>query len=126
TGTKNVYALRVDEESGSNDMVFNGGQVNIWSGGLIAGSDDSNRVDFNTTAIYFGNGSTPVEGIVYGGHSTPNTRFGGVVTAANLTLDGPGGFQFTNTANAITGTIQLNGGRLYLDGPGTQGTANQV
>ncbi|MES2595500.1 MAG: autotransporter-associated beta strand repeat-containing protein [Verrucomicrobiota bacterium] len=126
TGTKNVYALRVDEESSTNDMIFNGGQINIHSGGLILGSDDGNRVDFNTTNIYFGNGSTAVEGIVYGGHSTPNSRFGGVVTAANLTLDGPGGFQFVNTANAITGTIQLNGGRLYLDGAGTQGTASEI
>ncbi|MBL9133885.1 MAG: hypothetical protein JNG86_21920, partial [Verrucomicrobiaceae bacterium] len=30
TGTKNVYALRVDEESGTNDMIFTGGQINIW------------------------------------------------------------------------------------------------
>ncbi|GEP45386.1 hypothetical protein BGE01nite_46770 [Brevifollis gellanilyticus] len=126
TGTKNMYALRVDEESSTNDMIFNGGQINIHSGGLILGSDDGNRVDFNTTNVYFGNGSTPVEGIVYGGHSGPNSRFGGVVTAANLTLDGPGGFQFVNTANAITGTIQLNGGRLYLDGAGTQGTASEI
>lgn len=126
TGTKNVYALRVDEESSSNDMIFNGGQINIHSGGLILGSDDTNRVDFNSTAIYFGDGTTPVEGIVYGGHSTPNSRFGGVITAANLTFDGPGGFHVTNTSNAITGTIQLNGGRLYLDGAGTQGTAGEI
>lgn len=126
TGTKNVYALRVDEESSTNDMVFTGGQINIHSGGLILGSDDSNRVDFNTTAIYFGDGTTPVEGIVYGGHSTPNSRFGGKVTAANLTFDGPGGFHLTDTTNAITGTIQLNGGRLYLDGAGTQGTASEI
>lgn len=126
TDTKNVYALRVDEESSTNDMIFNGGQINIHSGGLILGSDDGNRVDFNSTNIYFGDGATAVEGIVYGGHSTPNSRFGGVVTAANLTLDGPGGFQFVNTANAITGTIQLNGGRLYLDGAGTQGTASEI
>lgn len=126
TGTYDVYALRVDEFSATVDNVFDGGQINIHSGGLILGSDDSNRVNFNTTNIYFGPGSTPVEGIVYGGHSTPNSRFGSVVTAANLTLDGPGGFQFTNTANAITGTIQLNGGRLYLDGAGTQGTATEI
>ncbi len=93
TGTYNVYALRVDEFSGTQDMIFNGGQINIHSGGLILGSDDSNRVNFNTTDIYFGDGTTPVEGIVFGGHSTPNSRFGGVVTAANLTFDGPGGFQ---------------------------------
>ena len=126
TGTKNVYALRVDEESSTNDMVFDGGQINIWSGGLILGSDDTNRVNFNTTNVYFGDGITPVEGIIYGGHSTPNSRFGGVVTAANLTFDGPGGFQMTNSANAITGTIQLNGGRLYLDGAGTQGSATAI
>jgi len=126
TGTKNVYALRVDEETTTNDMIFNGGQINIWSGGLLAGADDGNRVDFNTTNVFFGNGTTPVEGIVYGGHSGPNTRFGGVVTANNLTFDGPGGFQMVNTANAITGTIQLNGGRLFLDGAGTQGTASEI
>jgi hypothetical protein len=126
TGTKNVYALRVDEESSTNDMIFNGGQINIHSGGLILGSDDGNRVSFNTTNIYFGDGTTPVEGIVYAGHSTPNQFFGGVVTAANLTFDGPGGFHLTNTANAITGTIQMNGGRLYLDGAGTQGTASEI
>lgn len=126
TGTYNVYALRVDEESSSNDMIFNGGQINIHSGGLILGSDDGNRVDFNTTAIYFGDGSTAEEGIVYAGHYTPNQRFGGVITADNLTFDGPGGFHVTNTANAITGTIQLNGGRLYLDGAGTQGTASEI
>jgi len=126
TGTKNVYALRVDEESATNDMTFSGGQINIWSGGLILGSDDSNRVDFNSTAIFFGNGTTAEEGIVYGGHSGPNSRFGGVVTANNLTFDGPGGFHLTNTSNAITGTIQMNGGRLYLDGAGTQGTATNI
>ena len=126
TGTKNVYALRVDEESSSNDMIFTGGQINIHSGGLILGSDDGNRVSFSTTNVFFGDGTTPVEGIVYAGHSTPNQLFGGVVTAANLTLDGPGGFHLTNTANAITGTIQMNGGRLYLDGAGTQGTASEI
>ena len=124
TGTKNVYALRVDEESASNDMILDGGQINIWSGGLIAGSDDGNRVNFNTTNIFFGNGTTAVEGIVYGGHSSTVTRFGGTVTAANLTFDGPGQFQLTNTSNAITGNIQLNGGTLYLDGPGTGSSAS--
>ncbi|MGC3967477.1 MAG: autotransporter-associated beta strand repeat-containing protein [Pirellulales bacterium] len=119
TGTYNVYALRVDEETATNDMIFTGGQINIHSGGLILGSDDSNRVNFDTTAIYFGDGSTPVEGIVYGGHGTPNSRFGGVVTANNLTFDGPGGFQLSNLSNNITGKIQLNGGRLYVDGVGT-------
>lgn len=126
TGAKNVYALRVDEESSSNDMVFTGGQINIWSGGLIAGNDDGNRVNFDTTAIYFGDGATPVEGIVYGGHSSTVTRFGGVVTAANLTLDGPGAFQLTNAANAISGTIQMNGGTLYIDGVGALGTAGEI
>lgn len=126
TSTKNVYALRVDEESSSNDMVFTGGQINIHSGGLIAGSDDSNRVNFDTTSIYFGDGATPVEGIVFGGHSSTVTRFGGVVTAANLTLDGPGAFQFTNAANAISGTIQMNGGTLYIDGVGALGTAGEI
>lgn len=126
TGTKNVYALRVDEESGTNDMIFTGGQINIHSGGLILGSDDSNRVSFSSTNIFFGDGTNAVEGIVYAGHSTPNQLFGGVVTAANLTLDGPGGFHLTNTSNAISGTIQMNGGRLYLDGAGTQGTASEI
>ncbi len=126
TGTKNVYALRVDEDTNARDAILQGGQINIWSGGLIASADDGNRVNFDTTNIYFGDGTTPVEGIVYGGHSTPNTRFGGIVTAANLTFDGPGGFQLTNTANVITGTIQMNGGRLYLDGAGTQGTATNI
>ena len=126
TGTKNVYALRVDEESSSNDMIFTGGQINIHSGGLILGNDDGNRVNFDTTDIYFGNGSTAVEGIVYAGHSTPNQRFGGVVTANNLTFDGPGGFHFTNTSNAISGTIQMNGGRVYFDGAGTVGTAAEI
>src|SRR5690606_32943163 len=121
-----VYALRVDEFSGTVDMTFDGGQINIHSGGLILGSDDSNRVNFNTTNIFFGDGTTAVEGIVYGGHSTPNSRFGGIVTAANLTFDGPGGFHLTNTSNAISGTIQMNGGRLYLDGAGTQGTASEI
>lgn len=126
TGTKNVYALRVDEESSANDMIFTGGQINIHSGGLIAGNDDGNRVNFDTTAIFFGDGTTPVEGIVYGGHSSTITRFGGAVTAAGLTLDGPGGFQFTNAANAISGTIQMNGGILYIDGNGARGTASEI
>jgi autotransporter-associated beta strand protein len=126
TSTKNVYALRVDEESGTNDMIFTGGQINIWSGGLIAGADDSNRVNFDTTNVYFGNGTTHVEGFVYGGHASTNTRFGGVVTASGLTLTGPGGFQFTNAANAITGTIQLNGGTLFVDGNGARGTAGEI
>lgn len=126
TSTKNVYALRVNEESGSNDMIWTGGQINIWSGGLIAGSDDSNRVNFDTTNVYFGNGATPVEGIVYGGHSSTVTRFGGTVTAANMTFDGPGGFQLAGAANAISGTIQLNGGTLYIDGVGAKGTVSSI
>ena len=126
TGTKNVYALRVDEDTSTRDAIFQGGQINILSGGLIAGADDTNRVNFDTTNIYFGDGAAPVEGMVYGFHNSTNTRFGGVVTASNLTFTGPGGFQMTNTANAITGTIQLNGGRLYLDGAGTQGTATEI
>jgi fibronectin-binding autotransporter adhesin len=126
TSTKNVYALRVDEDTGTRDAVFEGGQINIHSGGLIAGADDSNRVNFNTTAVYFGNGTTPVEGVVYGGHSSTITRFGGVVTAAGLTLTGPGQFQLTNTANAISGAIQMNGGTLFVDGNLARGTANNI
>lgn len=126
TGTKNVYALRVDEDTGTRDAIFEAGQINIHSGGLIAGADDTNRVNFNTTAVYFGNGTTPVEGIVYGGHSSTVTRFGGVVTAAGLTLTGPGQFQLTNAANAITGAIQMNGGTLFVDGNLARGTANNI
>lgn len=126
TGTKNVYALRVDEESGTNDMVFTGGQINIWSGGLIAGADDTNRVNFDTTNVYFGNGTTPVEGLIYGGHASTVTRFGATVTANNLTFTGPGAFQLAGTANAITGVMQMNGGTLYIDGNGARGSATEI
>jgi autotransporter-associated beta strand protein len=123
-GTRNVYALRVNHEAASNDTTWTGGQINIHSGGLITDNRDNARVNFDTTNVYFGTGSAATEGIIYVDEN--NTRIGGVVTAANLTINGPGGLHLTNTGNAISGTIQVNGGILYLDGNGTRGTANNI
>ncbi|MDZ7618286.1 MAG: autotransporter-associated beta strand repeat-containing protein, partial [Patescibacteria group bacterium] len=122
-GTVNVHALRVAAVAG-NETTFTGGQINIHSGGLIAQNVDSTgRVNFNTTNVYFGNGSTPVEGVVYNAANNVTTRIGGVVTAAGLTTHGIGNLQLTNTGNQISGNIQMNGGKLYLDGAGTAGAA---
>jgi autotransporter-associated beta strand protein len=123
-GTVNVHALRVQANTGDNEATFTGGQINILSGGLVTiNANGAGRVNFNTTALYFGNGTTPTEGVLYVGGNALITRAGGVVTAAGLTVHGEGNLQLTNTANAITGTLQLNGGLLYLDGVGTAGTA---
>lgn len=126
TGTVNVHAIRFDANA-DNETTLTGGQINIHSGGLIAGNNNAaGRVNFNTTNVYFGNGSTPVEGVIYSGGNQITTRFGGVVTANNLTLNGPGQVQLTNTANQISGNIQMNGGRLFLDGVGTAGTGTTI
>jgi autotransporter-associated beta strand protein len=123
-GTVNVHALRVQANTNDNEATFTGGQINLHSGGLVTiNANAAGRVNFNTTALYFGNGTTPTEGILYVGGNGLITRSGGVVTAAGLTVHGEGNLQLTNTANAITGTLQLNGGVLYLDGVGTAGTA---
>lgn len=123
TGTVNVHALRVAGAT-DNETTFTGGQINLRSGGLVTiNANAAGRVNFNTTALYFGDGTTPVEGVVYLGGNGLITRVGGKVTAAGLTATGNGNLQLTNTGNAISGTIQLNGGRLYLDGAGTAGTA---
>jgi autotransporter-associated beta strand protein len=124
TSTKNVYALRVNHEGASNDMVFTDGQINIHGGGLIIDNRDNARVNFNTTAIYFGNGSAATEGVIWTDENT--ARFGGVVTANNLTINGSGTVQLTNLSNAITGTIELQGSQLFLDGNGTRGTASTI
>ena len=123
-GTVNVHALRVQANTNDNEATFTGGQINLHSGGLVTiNANAAGRVNFNTTALYFGNGTTPTEGVLYVGGNGLITRAGGVVTAAGLTVHGEGNLQLTNTANAITGTLQLNGGVLYLDGVGTAGTA---
>lgn len=124
TGPVNVYALRIAHEASGNDATLTGGQINIHSGGLIVDNRDNARVNFDTTAVYFGDGTTPVEAVVYSDQSNITTRFGGVVTAANFTMHGAGNVQFTNTANVITGNIQMNSGKLFLDGAGTAGNSN--
>jgi len=124
TGTINVHALRVQANTSDNEATFTGGQINLLSGGLVTiNANAAGRVNFNTTALYFGDGTTPVEGVLYVGGNGLVTRVGGKVTAAGLTVHGEGNLQLTNTTNAITGTIQLNGGRLYLDGAGTAASA---
>lgn len=124
TGPVNVYALRIAHEASGNDATLTGGQINIHSGGLIVDNRDNARVNFDTTAVYFGDGTTPVEAVVYSDQSNITTRFGGVVTAANFTMHGAGNVQFTNTGNVITGNIQMNSGKLFLDGAGTAGNSN--
>lgn len=126
SGTANVYALRISHEASGNDTTLTGGQINIHSGGLIVDNRDNARVNFNTTHVYFGDGATPVEGIVYSDQSNITTRMGGVVTAANLTMHGAGNLQLTNAGNAISGNLQMNGGRLFLDGVGTAGTGTSI
>ncbi len=123
-GPVNVYALRIAHEASGNDATLTGGQINIHSGGLIVDNRDNARVNFDTTAVYFGDGTTPVEALVYSDQSNITTRFGGVVTAANFTMHGAGNVQFTNTGNVITGNIQMNSGKLFLDGAGTAGNSN--
>jgi len=126
-GTANVWALRISNEASGNDTILNGGQINIHSGGLIVDNRDAAtaaRVNFETTNVYFGDGTAPVEGIVFNDANGITTRMGGIVTANNLTVFGPGQLQLTNVANAITGNLQMNGGTLFLDGAGTAGTAS--
>lgn len=123
-GTANVWALRISHEAASNDTTLEGGQINIHSGGLIVDNRDNARVNFNSTNVYFGDGTAPVEGVIYSDQNGITTRIGGIVTAANLTHQGAGQLQLTNTANAITGNLQMNGGTLFLDGAGTAGTAS--
>ena len=121
TAARSVYALRVNHEASANDMTWTGGQINILSGGLITDNRDNARVVFDTTPVYFGDGTTPVVGTVYVDENI--TRINSLVTAAGLAVTGPGALQLTRTTNAITGTIQLNGAVLYVDGPGSAGTA---
>ncbi|MEZ5387400.1 MAG: autotransporter-associated beta strand repeat-containing protein, partial [Prosthecobacter sp.] len=123
-GTVNVYALRIAHQAASNDTTLDGGQINIHSGGLIVDNRDNARVNFNTTNVYFGDGSAPVEGVVFTDQNNQTLRIGGVVTADGFTMHGIGNVQLTNTANLISGNIQINGGKLYLDGAGTAGTAS--
>lgn len=124
SGTANVWALRIGAAA-SNETTLTGGQINIHSGGLIVDNNNAvGSVNFDTTAVYFGDGTTSREGVIYNDASGITTRMGGVVTAANLTVHGPGQLQLTNVANAITGNIQMNGGTLFADGPGSLGTAS--
>ena len=123
TGTVTTHALRVAAAT-DNETTFAGGQINILSGGLVTiNANAAGRVNFNTTALYFGDGTTPVEGVLYTSGNGLVTRVGGRVTAAGLTVHGEGNLQLTGTTNAITGNLQMNGGVLYLDGVGSAGTA---
>jgi autotransporter-associated beta strand protein len=124
SGTANVWALRISHEAASNDTTLTGGQINIHSGGLIVDNRDNARVNFDTTNLFFGDGTVAREGVIYSDQINITTRIGGIVTAANLTHQGAGQLQLTNVANAITGNLQMNGGTLFLDGPGTAGTAS--
>jgi autotransporter-associated beta strand protein len=123
-GTVNVHALRVQANTNDNEATFTGGQINLLSGGIVTiNANAAGRVNFNTTALYFGDGTTPIEGVLYAGGSGLITRVGGRVTAAGLTVHGEGNLQLTSTTNVITGNLQMNGGVLYLDGVGSAGTA---
>ena len=122
-GTVNVHALQV-AATADNETTFTGGTINIHSGGLIAANNNTvGRVNFNTTNLFFGDGTLAREAVIYNGANNITTRIGGVVTAANLTMHGIGNLQLTNTANAITGNIQINSGKLFLDGAGTASSA---
>lgn len=123
-GTANVWALRISHEAASNDTTLTGGQINIHSGGLIVDNRDNARVNFDTTNLFFGDGTVAREGVIYSDQNGQTTRIGGIVTADNLVHHGAGQLQLTNTANVITGNLQMNGGTLFLDGPGTAGTAS--
>ena len=119
-----MHAIRI-AATADNETTFTGGQINIHSGGLIAVNNNAaGRVNLNTTNVYFGNGTTPVEAVIYSAANNITTRLGGVVTAANLTMHGIGNLNLTNTGNAITGNIQINSGKLFLDGAGTAGNSN--
>ncbi|SKA92450.1 PEP-CTERM protein-sorting domain-containing protein [Prosthecobacter debontii] len=114
SGTVNSYALRV-----TGTTTLTGQQINLHSGGLI--TNGAVTIDSN---LYFGNGTTPVEGIIYAADNT--LTINGKVTAANLTRGGPSTVVLANTTNAITGNIQVNGGTLIANGPGTLGTASTI
>jgi autotransporter-associated beta strand protein len=124
SGTANVWALRIGAAANVETVLTNG-QINIHSGGLIV--DDNNaagRVNFDTTNLFFGDGTTPIEGMIYNDANGITTRIGGKITAQDLTVHGPGQLQLTNTTNAISGNLQMNSGTLFADGPGTLGTAS--
>ncbi|MCB1208520.1 MAG: autotransporter-associated beta strand repeat-containing protein [Verrucomicrobiales bacterium] len=124
SGTANVWALRIGAAA-NNETTLTGGQINIHSGGLIVDNNNAaGRVNFDTTNVFFGDGSIATEGVIFNDTNGVTTRFGGVVTAANLTVHGPGQLQLTNTSNVITGNVQMNGGTLFADGAGTLGTAS--
>lgn len=112
--TANIYALRV-----TGTTTLSGQQINLHSGGLI--TNGAVTID---SALYFGSGTTPVEGIIYSADNT--LTINGKVTAANLTRGGPSTLVLGNTSNAITGNIQINGGTLIANGPGTLGTASTI
>jgi len=112
TGAANVYALRI-----AGGTTLSGQQINIHSGGLIT----NEAVTINSN-LYFGDGTTPVEGITHTANST--LTLGGVVTANNLTKAGPGNLTLSNTGNQITGNFQMNGGTVIANGPGTVGNAS--
>jgi autotransporter-associated beta strand protein len=125
-GTINVHALRVGTVA-DNESTFTGGQINIRSGGLIVlNNNAAGRVNFNTTNLYFGDGSTPAEAVIYNAGNNVTTRVGGVVTANGLTMHGNGNLQLTNTGNQISGNIQMNSGKLFLDGAGTAGSGTSI
>ncbi|TLD72428.1 PEP-CTERM sorting domain-containing protein [Phragmitibacter flavus] len=113
TDTSNVYALRVNHEGSGNDTTFTGGQINIHGGGLIHVGRDNARVNFNTTNVFFGDGTTAREAFVY--TNQHQLRFGGNVTADNMTIFGTGAVRFASQNNAITGNVQLNGGTLFVE-----------
>lgn len=114
TGTVNAYALRL-----TGTTTLTGHQINIHSGGLI-----TNGAVTLGSNLYFGNGTTPVEGILFSADSTLTVN--GVLTAANLTRGGPSTLTLANTGNNITGNIQINGGTLIANAPGTLGSASTV
>jgi autotransporter-associated beta strand protein len=128
TGTRNVYALRVQQEANNNSIDIGGtATINIHSGGLITTSQGTGRVNFGTTNLYFGDGTTAREAIIHLQNAdNVNTVIGGTLTATNLTLVGPGGLQLTGT-NAISGTIEMQGGgNLFLDGLATIGSNKTI
>lgn len=106
SGTADVYALRV---GGVNNSAISGGTLRLRSGGLIT-TTTTNNISSN---VYFGDGTTPVEAVIFTTTSSSLT-LSGQITAENLTKFGPGNLTIAGGNNNITGNIQVNGGLLQI------------
>ncbi len=118
---------------GSNAFTVGGSQLTIGAGGIVSNDTAASGVSINTPILFASPQTwmaTAQTTLNFGGSVSINSQKltldgagsinfnGAIVGSGQFILNGTGGVSFGGTAaNTYNGTLQVNGGTLYLDKP---------